>query len=132
MKYIYNGSIEELKSVLNDSVQRFNIDNPEKYTQLQVFIKNDKLEVGLERSGHSNGYWYIAIMEEINNQTIIEGSIVEEPPMKWHEWVIVIFLWIIFLPFILLLRLIFNDWPKNRVKKLDRFMVEYLKCSKKS
>ncbi|MBU1092978.1 MAG: hypothetical protein KKH01_00800 [Firmicutes bacterium] len=130
MKYIYNGSIEELKSVLNDSVQRFNIDNPEKYTQMQVYIKNDKLEVGLERSGHDNGYWFNAIMLEMNNQIVIEGSIIEEKPTKWYEWTVVIVLWIIFLPIALLIRLIFNDWPKNRVKKLDRFMVEYLKCSK--
>ena len=51
-----------------------------------IIIKNEcEFWLGVERAGHSGGYWYIAKIEEKNNKTIISGKIVYNPDEEGKE-----------------------------------------------
>ena len=111
-----------------------------------IIIKNEcEFWLGVERGGHSGGYWYIAKIEEKNNQTIISGKIVYNPDEEGKErsqtWGDVVG-FIIFSPLILMLNLIeivvtlFSKITQTQEKhlttsdKLDNFMLNYLNCKK--
>ena len=111
-----------------------------------ITLKNEcEFWLGVERGGHSGGYWYIAKIEEKNDKTIISGKIVHNPDEEGKErsktWRDVVG-FIIFSPLILMLNLIeivvtlFSKIIKTQEKhlstsdKLDKFMLNYLNCKK--
>ncbi len=84
-KYIFKGNINELQSQISTAVNRFNEEHPDQYTTLQASVNGNQLKIGLERSGHSNGFWYKATLLNLPGGTLIEGKITEENPPKWYE-----------------------------------------------
>ena len=111
-----------------------------------IIIKNEcEFWLGVERGGHSGGYWYIAKIEEKNNKTIISGKIVYNPDEEGKErtetfgdlvWFIVFFPLIFILNFFDIIVSLFSKIFKIKEKdlstsdKLDKFMLNYLDCKK--
>ena len=111
-----------------------------------ITLKNEcEFWLGVERGGHSGGYWYIAKIEEKNNKTIISGKIVHNPDEEGNErtetfgdlvWFIIFFPLIFILNFFEIIVTLFRKIFKRKEKhlstsdKLDKFMLNYLDCKK--
>ena len=134
MKYIYEGSLGSFKEQYEKARDSYNKDHPNKYFELQAFVKGNNIEIGVERSGHSGGYWFESPMLESNNQLILEGEIKPEgkTKLRWFDWIMVCLMYLIFWPFIFLIWLITWDNPiknkKERIKRLNCYLCDYLNC----
>ena len=142
--YEYPSSKEALLHQLND--RRGNNHNYCFGDYLIEIKSDDRFFLGVERGGHSGGYWYVARIEETSAGTqIIRGSIVYNPdedgnPQKepFIDQLEYLFLNVVLLPVVLvakairffrLLRLKLRKEPLPRPEeevKLDRFMVGFL------
>lgn len=109
-----------------------------------IDIKNENcFHLGVGRAGHSSGYWYIGNIEEDEEGTIISGKIVFNPDENGNELkkpaidLVEIFFYIIFSPFIIILKI--KNLVRTKIKKLsepvpkteenlENFMVNYLCC----
>ncbi|MBQ7355564.1 MAG: hypothetical protein IJW62_08605 [Clostridia bacterium] len=79
--------------------------------------------IGLERAGHSHGYWYFGSMEQRDGVTYIHGEIKVHPPhehqpqtvrSKFTEWLLIVLILILFaLPLLII-------WIILSVKSLTR------------
>lgn len=112
------------------------LENIEKYSfefihlhksDIQVFVKANKVEIGIGRAGHSGGYWFVADIIESDGITFLQGDIsLHSHPIfensSWKIKLLLIFGYVIFSP-IFLIRLIFLPIGKiKRKNKLNRFM----------
>ena len=147
--YEYPHTKEHLLDQLND---RRGINHNYCFGDYLIDIKNDNFFfLGVERGGHSGGYWYVARIEESGTGApIIRGSIVHNPdsdgnPQKesFMDKIEFLFLYVVLLPVILviktiqlfrflLLRIRKQPVPRPAEEvKLDRFMTDYLHCTKR-
>lgn len=101
-----------------------------------------QLEIGLERSGHTSGYWYLANISESKGEITVAGSIVHIDgcwqQKKQKASIAMIFLEILFAPltimsFLLLqvIKLFSKQSAPSREERLDLFMTVYAGCIKK-
>ena len=111
-------------------------------------------DLGIERGGHSGGYWYVATLTERDGQTAMSGEIVYRSfhsngeyreETKWEKilgWIGIVLLIIIFLPVILIALAVtgimefIGRLRKNPLKatmsteeKLTYFMTEVMGCN---
>ena len=146
--YQYPHSKEHLLDKLND---RRGINHNYCFGDYLIDIKNDDFFfLGVQRGGHSGGYWYVARIEENEyGTTSIRGRIVYNPdnngnPQKETimEKIEFILLNVILLPIILVIKSIqfirilllkIQNKPvpcPGEEMKLDKFMIDYLCCKK--
>lgn len=116
-------------------------------------VNDNEIRFGVERAGHSGGYWYIATLEENEKNLHIHGEIIyttnfngspheytkkEKIKDKLFEIVIFILLWWLILA-LYIGRLIYRLYKKIRKQdfkklsneeKLDNLMINLLCCEK--
>ena len=132
------------------SKDRFLNDIPESISyyedQFIVEKKGQSLWVGVERTGHSGGIWYIAEAEEAGGKTIISGKFVADPDengvSQRKTKIGDVLFWILLFPLFLIrcfgifLFSVYKKFAKKRFKtmtneeRLDHVMVDHLHCSK--
>ena len=110
---------------------------------------DDRFFLGVERGGHAAGTWYIADIRECDSGWQISGRLVYHPDedgnaprLTWKDHVETAVLYIFFLPFWLVCKVIdglcklirkIKKLPSPRPKseeKLDAFMYDFLGCKK--
>lgn len=147
-KYRYPFFKDSLLNKLNDRHSIYHNWNCGEYL---IRIKNDnRFFLGVERVGHSSGYWFVADIDETASEGItISGKIIYEPDDDGNEQIKSFkdkiskaLLYVILSPVILICNIIdfFHDTclkiskkpiplPNPEIK-LDKFMIEYLCCQK--
>ncbi len=137
--YDYFGDINSLISKLKN----------EKYYQeyLIEYYNESSFSIGVGRTSHGSGVWYKATIERKDDKYIISGTLDTYPKKdnnKKSIWDImtIIFLVIFFIPICLSKILLYIIvWVIGKIKKdpfatysykkrLDYFMINYLKCVK--
>ena len=71
MQFVFNGSLEELKSTIRTKAQALNKDI--------VVYHNDPntLEIGFQRLGHSGGRFFVANVTETDTSVFLQGKLVD-------------------------------------------------------
>lgn len=140
LSYTFFGTIDQFKARLISKASQFEAETKSK-DALYTFIRNHRLEIGLERVGHSSGYWYIADINETNITVYITGTIELIGGAKGtdgnhrRETILLIFLGILLAPltilylFAFILRKISFPAKRNkREERLETFMTKYMGC----
>lgn len=153
--------IEKLQSIYRYTYffqKEYLIDKLKKYKGYDDYLihigDNNRISIGIERTGHSGGYYYVADIYEENNQTKINGKIVLNPdengnPIikeiskkeKIKNTIGIVVITIFFGWLILLIYAIFGIYSlftkdkRKKIKltkeqKLDNLMINYLCCEK--
>lgn len=142
--YLFESDKNSLLEKINNKVGYYHNYGCDKEYYLVEVKANDGFYLGLKKVGHT-GYWFVAKIIEQNSHIIIDGEIIFDPDengkerkeskkIKLGKCLLSIF----YFPILLILYLIyflltlFKVVPKplSKEKKLDKFMLEYLKCKK--
>ena len=90
-----------------------------------VKIANGELHFGVQRGGHSGGYWFIPAVTEQDHRTEFRGTVQYIGPedrsgriRKVIDGIEHIFLFVLFLPIILLILLV--QWIVRKVRKMPK------------
>lgn len=140
-------SAEQIKTVLADQITQHNRIHHADFI-LDPYEK-DKLSIGIERGGHSGGYWYKAEVIDTPNGSDIVGEITyigsnackEERSLfgKIKDGILVgLGVIILFIPIVIvsIIKLVFLLYckllkkPTTKEARLDVFMALYLQCHK--
>ena len=134
------------------------IDKLKKYKGYDDYLihigDNNRISIGIERAGHSGGYYYVADIYEENSQTKINGKIVLNPDENGNPIIeeiskkekikntigivviTILFGWLILLIYgIFEIYSLFTKDKRKKIKltkeqKLDNLMINYLCCEK--
>lgn len=128
----YTGSYKELVKKFNESIARFNNDYPNNDSPLTGSIKEEKIEIGLERTSHDKGYYFESNIVNRNNVLRIEGNVKSNYKINPLYAILKGLFMLLLLSFKLLvwlfLKLIGKSFKPNKYRKLHIFMTEYLGC----
>jgi hypothetical protein len=148
----YTGTKEELLGRLNRYHRHSYSDGDFYYfDDYIVKVTEDEIHFGVERGGHSGGYWFIPTITEHDHRLELRGTIRYIGPdddkhtnafKKILEWIETVFLFILFLPVILICWIYqFIQWsvrkirkspkPKTTEDKLFDLMENYFGCMRK-
>ncbi len=138
--YTYVGAIEDFQSRLNAKASQFKAELNCK-DSFDASIRNHQLEIDLARSGRSNGYRYIADMNETVKEIHFIGTIqgigeaMGKNVNRGLETIGLIMLGILLAPLTILYLLAFLVKPalfsakqKMREDRLELFMTKYMGC----
>ncbi len=130
MRYLYKGTKSDFKELIEHKCIDFNQDHK---NEICVFIKDSSLSIGLQRTGHGGGYWYVSEMVEEDNKTKLCGSIKHYPSRSEVKSnilldTIYVVIMMVYWPIYILLKLIFKETTIHRRKRLNRFLCEYVGC----
>lgn len=138
--YVYYGTLEQFQSKVQNNKGIF-ISEATMKDELYIYIEKNKLRLGLERAAHSGGYWYLADIDESENEVHFSGiikyidDIERAKEEKRKETIGLIILLIIILPitiilfiFVIIRNILFGSYTKRREILLEKFMVEYMGC----
>ncbi len=146
---IYHSTLssEQIKTVLADQITKYNKTHNAGFI-LDPFEK-DNICIGIERGGHSGGYWYKAEVVDTPNGSDIIGKITyigsnagkEERSLfgKIKDGILIgLGVIILFIPLVIvsIIKLVFLLYckllkkPTTKEARLDVFMASYLQCHK--
>ncbi len=125
------------KQMFLDSLRKHSYSNSDFFYFNDYIIKivGDKIHFGIERAGHSGGYWYVPEITEYENKIEFRGKIQYIGPVdnrtkfeKIKEGILACFFTVLLLPFILIVVLvsIIYDRLVNRKNKKNRTTEEKL------
>ena len=125
----FYGTKQQLLNKISSNILDNNFSNPKTFYigEYMIYVTSDKIEFGIQRGGHSGGYWYIPAIEEFEDHLVLSGKIryigPEDNRSKASKVISEIFfvLFIIFLayPFIIVMRI------KNEEEVLERELQGY-------
>ena len=147
----FYGTKQQLLNKISSNILDNNFYNPKTFYigEYMIYVTSDKIEFGIQRGGHSGGYWYIPAIEEFEDHLVLCGKIQyigpEDNSGKATKVIGEIFfvLFIILLSPILLLFKIYEliDWIVRKISKKPKpittegklfdLMVNKLGCIKK-
>lgn len=147
----FYGTKQQLLNKISSNILDNNSSNTKTFYigEYMIYVTNDKIEFGIQRGGHSGGYWYIPAIEEFEDHLVLSGKIryigPEDNRGKASKVIGEIFfvLFIILLSPILLLFKIYEliDWIVKKISKKPKpittegklldLMVNKLGCIKK-
>ena len=71
MQFVFNGTLDELKSTIRTKAQELNKD-------IVVYHNEpDSLEIGFQRLGHSGGRFFVANVTETDTDVFLQGKLVD-------------------------------------------------------
>ena len=62
----FYGTKQQLLNKISSNILDNNFSNPKTFYigEYMIYVTSDKIEFGIQRGGHSGGYWYIPAIEE--------------------------------------------------------------------
>ena len=139
------------KQMFLDSLRKYSYTNDDFFYFNDYIIKivGDEVHFGIERAGHSGGFWFIPQIIEYENKIEFRGEIQYIGPVdnrtkfeKIKEGILTVFFTVLFLPFVLIVVLASMIYDKivNRKKaeiktkedKLFNLLENHLGCTRKT
>ena len=65
----FYGTKQQLLNKISSNILDVNFSNPKTFYigEYMIYVTSDKIEFGIQRGGHSGGYWYIPAIEEFED-----------------------------------------------------------------
>ena len=73
----FYGTKQQLLNKISSNILDNNFSNPKTFYigEYMIYVTSDKIEFGIQRGGHSGGYWYIPAIEEFEDHLVLSGTI---------------------------------------------------------
>ena len=73
----FKGTKQQLLSKISSNILNVNYTNTKTFYigEYMICVSNGEIQFGVQRGGHSGGYWYIPTIEEFEDRLVLSGTI---------------------------------------------------------